>query len=88
MLLKRRDWQFVAIICAVLLVLLFNIFRDKPPPTPADTLHQPFLQALAQGERRDEVEQRCPDCHNRQQRPLPAQHPPKEQCLICHPAQE
>jgi len=86
--LKGRDLPFIAIICALLLMLLFNLFRDRPPETPGDAQHLPFFRALAQGESRSVVEKGCLDCHNRQKRPLPTQHPPKEQCLICHPERQ
>jgi len=82
--LKRRDWPFIAFVCALLLALYFNRLSDKPPATPGDAQHLPFLKALAQGEVRSSIEKGCIGCHNPKQRPLPAQHPPKEQCLICH----
>jgi len=86
--LQRRDWQFIAIIGSLLLLLMINLLRDKPPLTPGDAQHRSFLQALARGEGRAVVEKGCLDCHNQQQWPLPAQHPPKEQCLVCHGGQQ
>jgi hypothetical protein len=80
-----RDWIFIAVIAIVLGVLLFSTLRKMPAKTPADAVHRPFLQALARGTSREDVERKCPGCHNPQAFPLPAKHPPKEQCLICHP---
>lgn len=83
--LVARDRIFIAIIATVLAVLLFSTLRKKPVKTLADAIHRPFLQELARGQSRSDVEKRCPGCHNPQAFPLPAKHPPKEQCLICHP---
>jgi hypothetical protein len=80
----RRDWMFIAVIGAVLAILLVNGFREKPKKIPDDAAHHPFLKALSQGNKREEVEQRCINCHNPRTAPLPRQHPPKEQCLLCH----
>jgi hypothetical protein len=79
-----RDRIFITIIVMVLMLLLFATLRKRPPATPADATHLPFLQALGRGESRTEVERRCPECHNPRDLPFPGKHPPKEQCLICH----
>jgi len=86
MALKRRALIFPLLIVAVVAVLLASQLRDKPHPLPDDDRHRPFAVQLRQGEARTGVEQGCVSCHNPQQRPLPSEHPPKEQCLICHPA--
>lgn len=81
-----RDWGFIAVICAVLAILLMSTLKEKPKSVPADEKHRPFLEALAKGGHRQEVEKGCVTCHNERGIPLPRNHPPKEQCLVCHAA--
>lgn len=82
--LTRRDWLFIAVIGVVLATLLANGLREKPKKMPRDAAHGLFLKALSGGEKRAEVERKCPACHNSRLMPMPRRHPPKEQCLICH----
>ncbi len=83
--LRKRDLGFIAVAGGLLLALGLNTFRDKPKSTPNTDPHRPFRAALATGEKREAVEKGCVSCHNAATRPLPPKHPPKEQCLICHP---
>jgi hypothetical protein len=83
--LKSRDAIFLLLIAVVVAVLLVSNLRDKPPALPDDERHRPFVAALSRGEERTSVEEGCVTCHNPRQRPLSPKHPPKEQCLICHP---
>jgi hypothetical protein len=69
---------------AVLLVVLIIGARDKVKQVPRDNRHLVFYEAMNQGRDRAGVEKGCVLCHNPQSRPLPPQHPPKEQCLLCH----
>jgi len=85
--LKSRDLFFIAIVSAVLIILLLSTAREKPKKMPADDRHRPFSEALAKGDDRATVETGCVVCHDPKAIPLPAGHPPKEQCLICHPPQ-
>jgi len=84
MALKGRDGIFLLLVGIIIAVLLVSNLRDQPPGFPNNDRHQPFVTALAQGTQRTTVEAGCVTCHNPQQRPLTKQHPPKEQCLICH----
>jgi hypothetical protein len=86
--LRKRDLGFIIVIGGLLLVLILNSFRDKPKNTPADEQHRQFREALARGDKREAVESGCVTCHNAATRPLRPKHPPKEQCLICHPLQQ
>jgi hypothetical protein len=79
-----RDVGFIAVIGVVLALLLVSTGRGKPKKVPTDERHRPFLEAVARGDRREEVEKGCAACHNDRAIPLPQKHPPKEQCLICH----
>jgi len=82
---RKRDLGFIAVVGGLLLVLILNSFREKPRSTPDTDKHRPFREALAKGEKREAVESGCVSCHSAATRLLPPKHPPKEQCLICHP---
>ena len=81
---NKRDLGFIAVIGVVLALLLVSSRRGKPKKVPADERHRTFLEAMAKGDSREEVEKGCAACHNDRAIPLPRKHPPKEQCLICH----
>lgn len=85
MVLRKRDFGFLLVVGGVLIVLILATFREKPKGTPDNAQHRLFREAMARGERREVVEKGCEECHSKAARPLPASHPPKEQCLICHP---
>ena len=86
--LRKRDLGFIAVVGGLLLVLGLSTFRDKPKSTPDTDRHRPLRETLAKGEKREAVEKGCLSCHNVATRSLPPTHPPKEQCLICHPFQQ
>ena len=81
---KTRDWGFIATIGVIVAILLLNGGGGKPCQVPSDANHRPLLDALARGKNREEVEKVCVSCHNVRAVPLAKDHPPKEQCLICH----
>ena len=81
---RKKDLFFVAALAAILLFLLLRSGSEKARPLPADAAHSRFLEQLAAGQGRVDVEKGCLTCHNQQARPLSKTHPPKEQCLICH----
>jgi len=81
---RKRDIGFFAFVGVLLLVLTLSTFRDKPKRTPDNEHHRSFAAALGQGAKRETVEKGCVACHGVTGRKLPQQHPPKEQCLICH----
>jgi hypothetical protein len=81
---NRRDLGFMAIVGIIVVILMVNSGRERPGKVPSDKRHRPFLNALADGKGREEVEKGCPTCHNAGAIPLPKKHPPKEQCLLCH----
>lgn len=85
---SKRDLGFLVVVGVLLLALGLNTFRDKPKSIPDNDRHRLFREALARGEKREAVEKLCVNCHNSATRPLSLQHPPKEQCLICHAFQK
>jgi hypothetical protein len=80
----KNDLFIIVPVVVLLLALLLTTGKDNAPPLPADGKHSGFLEQLAAGQSRAQVEKGCLVCHNPQQRPLVKNHPPKEQCLICH----
>lgn len=81
--LTKRDLLTAGGIAVLIAVLIIGA-RDKVKQVPRDTKHLAFYEAMKQGRDRAEVEKGCAPCHNPRSRPLPLQHPPKEQCLVCH----
>ncbi len=80
----KRDWLFAAVVAIVLGILLLNNLKEKPKRVPADDRHRSLMERLAKGAPREGVERECAACHTARNLPLPAHHPPKEQCLLCH----
>lgn len=70
----KNTLTFAAFVLAVLLVLFFLSSKRKAPFIPLDDLHKNVTTNAA-----------CAECHaSGKQAPLKQNHPPKEQCLICH----
>jgi cbb3-type cytochrome oxidase cytochrome c subunit len=84
MALNRRDWIFIVLAGLLLGLLVVKGTNRRAKKLPGDAVHRPFAASLAQGVNREIVEKGCPACHNPVVRPLSPEHPPKEQCLICH----
>jgi hypothetical protein len=80
----KRDWLFAAAVAIVLGILLLNTGKEKARRVPADNRHRSLLDRLVKGADRKVVERECAVCHNARSIPLPGNHPPKEQCLLCH----
>lgn len=82
--LTRRDGFFVLVVAALLGVLIVTGRTEKTKMLPRDKNHAPFYERMEKGGQRMEVERMCGACHNVNAVPLPRNHPPKEQCLLCH----
>jgi len=71
----KKTWPLIlsaAVIIAVLVILSSS--GKKAPPIPPDNIHSTIT-----------TQEGCATCHAPgKQAPLKADHPPKEQCLICH----
>lgn len=82
--LSGRDW--ISIVGVVVLVGLLGLGtgKGKGKTVPLDERHHSSYQALKDGRSRAHVELVCVTCHNQTSLPLPKNHPPKEQCLVCH----
>jgi hypothetical protein len=84
MIITKRDLFIIAGIALILVILIIGGTRNKGHQVPGDERHRPFIDAVGKGLDREATEKGCVTCHNPQSRPLPKNHPPKEQCLICH----
>jgi hypothetical protein len=81
---SRRD-LFIIIALAVLVgVLSLGSGKGKGKNVPADDRHKSIYEGLKSGRSRADTELICTTCHGNSSLPLPKNHPPKEQCLICH----
>jgi len=80
----KKDFFMILGIALLLVILIISGTRNKGRQVPGDEKHRPFIDALAKGSDREVTEKGCVTCHNPQSLPLPKDHPPKEQCLICH----
>ncbi len=64
----------IVLIFTILAVLFYISSRQKVPLIPADSLHKNIINNAV-----------CADCHSPGKKaPLKENHPPKEQCLVCH----
>jgi hypothetical protein len=69
------------LICAGILIFLFNAPKESTTPLPHDEIHSRFHLIKS----KKEAEKFCLDCHDRdKEAPLPEGHPPKFRCLFCH----
>lgn len=71
----KSTWSLVVAAGVIIGGLVFLSSTSKQPPfIPADDLHKNIT-----------AQEGCVPCHGPgTQAPLKANHPPKEQCLVCH----
>ena len=85
MTLGKRDFFVLAALIVLLVVLTLGTGKGNGKSIPLDERHQPSYDAIKSGKSRSEIELICTTCHSKSSLPLPQGHPPKEQCLLCHP---
>jgi len=75
----KSTWSLVIAAAVIIAVLVFlSSTGKKAPLIPSDTIH-----AVSS------TQESCLACHAPgKQAPLKANHPPKEQCFICHKAKK
>ena len=83
--LTERDFLSIVVLLVLLSVLTIGSTRGKGREVPVDDRHRTIYDAVKAGRSRSETELVCASCHGKASLPLPKNHPPKEQCLICHP---
>jgi hypothetical protein len=79
-----RDLLCIAAAAVLIGVLMLGAGKGKGKNIPLDDRHRPIYDTLKSGRNRAETELICTTCHSKSSVPLPKDHPPKEQCLICH----
>ncbi len=81
---SRKDWAFIAIMGAVLVIFIFISGKETTKKVPYDDTHRPFYEMLKKTGSKIETEKGCEQCHNAKDVPLPKNHPAKNRCLLCH----
>jgi hypothetical protein len=89
----KRDWLFIAIVAAVLLVFYLISGEEKTRKLPQDATHQQFNDMLKTGKKKSEVDPLCESCHDGVKIKFPEKHPAKPggapmRCLFCHKLQK
>ena len=79
-----RDYLCIAAVGALLVFLALGAGKGKGKNVPLDERHRSCYEGLKNGRSRSDCELLCVTCHSNSSIPLPKNHPPKEQCLICH----
>ncbi len=71
----KRTWPLIIAAAVIIAVLIFlSSIGKKAPLIPPDNIHSAITDQAG-----------CIACHaTGKQAPLKVNHPPKEQCLVCH----
>jgi hypothetical protein len=85
----KRDWLFIGLIVAVIIVFVAISGPEKTRKVPLDTTHQQFYDLMKAGKKKSEVDPLCAACHDGVKVKFPAKHPEKPgagpmRCLFCH----
>ncbi|KAF0217280.1 MAG: cytochrome [Geobacteraceae bacterium] len=85
----KKDWMFIALALAVLLVFYIISGEEKTTKVPYDETHRQFYDMLQAGKKKSEVDPLCAPCHDGVKIPFPHDHPAKPgggpmRCLFCH----
>ncbi len=81
---SRKDWFFIALMGAVLLVFIIISGKETTKKVPYDATHRPFYELMKKTGSKMETEKGCEQCHNGKDVPFPKNHPAKNRCLLCH----
>lgn len=89
----KRDWIFIAVVAAVLLVFYVISGEEKTKKMPKDADHQQFYDMLNAGKKKIDVDPLCESCHDGVKIKFPEKHPAKPgkapmRCLFCHKQQK
>lgn len=86
----KKDWIFIALIGAVLVIFYAISGEEKTKKVPYDEKHKPFYEVVERTGSKMEADKGCPACHFEPGGvPFPAKHPVKPEggpmrCLFCH----
>lgn len=89
----KRDWIFIGIVAAVLLLFYAISGKEKTKKLPIDATHQQFNDMLKSGKKKIDVDPLCESCHDGVKIKFPEKHPAKPggapmRCLFCHKQQK
>ena len=89
----KRDWIFIGIVAAVLLLFYAISGEEKTKKLPKDAIHQQFNDMLQSGKKKIDVDPLCESCHDGVKVKFPEKHPAKPggapmRCLFCHKQQK
>ena len=85
----KRDWIFIAIIAAVIIIFVLISGPEKTKRVPQNADHQRFHEMIKAGKTKKEVDPLCAECHDGVKIKFPENHPAKPgggpmRCLFCH----
>lgn len=81
---SHKDWIFIGLVCAVLLLVFLISGRETTRKVPLDENHRTVYRSISSPGGKAEAERKCGDCHNPAKIPFPENHPPGDRCLLCH----
>ena len=81
---SRKDLLLISALSLLIAFLTMGVGRGQGKEVPLDDRHRSIYEGLKNGRSREACELLCATCHGQSSTPLPKNHPPKEQCLICH----
>ena len=82
--LSGRDALCLAAALILIGFLSLGFGRGKGKQVPLDDRHRATYEAIKSGRDRISTELLCATCHGKSSIPLPKDHPPKDECLLCH----
>ena len=87
---SNKDWIFLAVVAAVVIIFFAISGKEKTKTVPVDAAHAPSYELFKRTQSKMEVDKGCPACHYDQGGiPFPPNHPVKPKggpmrCLFCH----
>jgi hypothetical protein len=82
MTIKKRDWLLFGLV-AIIVLVLWAAPDETTKRIPDNAIHHRFFDIIAKDGKKA-AEKFCEECHNKDNVPFPANHPPKFRCLFCH----
>ncbi|HWI40865.1 MAG TPA: cytochrome C [Verrucomicrobiae bacterium] len=76
----KKDWIFIAIVAAVIIIFYAISGEEKTSKVPNNATHAPFYEVMKKTGSKKEAEKGCLSCHKE----FPANHPSPNRCLFCH----
>lgn len=95
----KRDWVFIGVVVAVLIIFIAISGKEKTTPVPNNDMHKISYDAAFKDApspdsslfkrafykpNKKAAEVYCEPCHKEKGVPFPPNHPAKNRCLFCH----